>query len=154
DWMNNCLTFHDTMGIEHTWNASEDLTGDLLPEDYMISAMQMKEQMRDPRTKGYMCMLMDIDEFEIKLEQAMENQPEYLQQVLTAFPEVFGGVSGMLPSRDTDHKIDLLPGSTPPFGPLYHMSEKELTPLKEESTCLLQLGHIRRSSSPYGAPIF
>jgi hypothetical protein len=34
------------------------------------------------------------------------------------------------------------------------MSEDELEPLHEELTNLMKAGHIRGSSSPYGAPIF
>src|SRR5215475_5552167 len=34
------------------------------------------------------------------------------------------------------------------------MSEKELGLLKEELERLLKLGHIRPSTSPYGAPVF
>ncbi|CUS06627.1 unnamed protein product, partial [Tuber aestivum] len=30
-----------------------------------------------------------------------------------------------------DHRIDLIPGSTPPFGPIYPISEKERKALRE-----------------------
>ena len=36
DWKNNILTFTDETGETHTWNAFEDYTGELLPEDYFL----------------------------------------------------------------------------------------------------------------------
>src|SRR5215472_5928937 len=66
----------------------------------------------------------------------------------------FPGVHGMPPKRSTDHCIDLVPGAQPPKHRTYHMSEKELELLKAELTHLLELGHIRPSMSPYGAPVF
>ena len=48
----------------------------------------------------------------------------------------------------------MVPGAEPPFGSIYHMSPRELELLKGELTKLLKLGHIRQSTSPFGAPIF
>ena len=84
----------------------------------------------------------------------MDGKPGYLRKALEDHDEVFSGITGMPPSRDQDHKIELLPDSKPPWQPTYHMSEKELGLLKDELARLLKLGHIRRSSSPYGAPVF
>ena len=98
-------------------------------------------------------MLTDIEEFTDALDTAMTNQPEYLRTVLEAYPKVFSGVTNMPPPRPTDHRIELQPGSSPPFLPIYHMSEKELKMLKEELTRLMNLGHIQRSISPYGASL-
>ena len=91
----------------------------------------------------FYCMLTDIEEFTEAVENAMDNQPMYLREVLHAFPRVFSGVMGMPPPRPTDHKIEISPGSAPPFLPIYHMSERELQLLKQELTQLLNLGHIQ-----------
>lgn len=52
-----------------------------------------------------------------------------------------------------DHAIDLEPGKEPPYGPIYSLSEKELTVLREELETLRAAGKIRPSKSPAGAPI-
>jgi len=49
--------------------------------------------------------------------------------------------------------MPLKPDSTPPFGPLYGMSHKELLVLKEYIEENLSKGFIRHSSSPAGAPV-
>lgn len=57
------------------------------------------------------------------------------------------------PHRPYDLSIDLEPGKTPPFGPLYSLSELELKALREWLDENLSKGFIRASQSPAGAPI-
>ncbi|WP_272524698.1 hypothetical protein [Providencia sp. PROV201] len=52
-----------------------------------------------------------------------------------------------------DHRIELIPGSTPPFGPIYPLSEKELKALREFLNEMLRTGKIKRSTSSCAAPI-
>jgi hypothetical protein len=52
-----------------------------------------------------------------------------------------------------DHRIELIEGSVPPFGPIYPLSEKELQTLREYLRKELAAGKIRRFKSPAGAPI-
>ena len=59
----------------------------------------------------------------------------------------------MPPHKPYDHTIPLKPGTSPPFGPLYGMSQKELLILKEYIEENLSRGFIRHSSSPAGAPV-
>lgn len=55
--------------------------------------------------------------------------------------------------RPYDLTIDLLPGTTPPFKPMYGLSPSELEVLKEYIDENLGKGHIRHSKSPAGAPV-
>lgn len=57
------------------------------------------------------------------------------------------------PNREWDHAIDLKEGEQPPWGPIYALSEKELTALREYLDDMLRTGKIRPSKSPAGAPI-
>jgi len=50
-------------------------------------------------------------------------------------------------------KIDLKEGSTPPWGPIYPLSESELQALREWLKEMERTGKIRRSTSPAGSPI-
>ncbi len=57
------------------------------------------------------------------------------------------------PHRDEDHVIELEPGKTPPFGPLYNLSEYELKTLREYIDKNLANRFIRPSKSSAGAPV-
>ena len=52
-----------------------------------------------------------------------------------------------------DHEICTEPGTTPPWGPIYPMSELELKTLREYLDEMIKSGKIRPSHSPAGAPI-
>jgi RNase H-like domain found in reverse transcriptase/Reverse transcriptase (RNA-dependent DNA polymerase)/Integrase zinc binding domain/Integrase core domain/Chromo (CHRromatin Organisation MOdifier) domain/Retroviral aspartyl protease len=57
------------------------------------------------------------------------------------------------PHRPYDHAIELEPGTSPPFGPIYSLSATELHALREYLDENLAKGFIRPSTSPAGAPI-
>jgi hypothetical protein len=52
-----------------------------------------------------------------------------------------------------DHVIPIEEGKTPPFGPIYQLSETELKALKEYIDENLKKGFIRPSTSPAGCPV-
>jgi hypothetical protein len=61
---------------------------------------------------------------------------------------------GKLPEHSKyDHEINLLPGATAPFGPIYPLSERELEALRDYLKPNLDSGKVRRSNSSAGAPI-
>jgi hypothetical protein len=61
---------------------------------------------------------------------------------------------GKLPEHSKyDHEINLLPGTTAPFGPIYPISEKELEALRDYLKPNLESGKVRRSNSSAGATI-
>ena len=55
--------------------------------------------------------------------------------------------------RPYDHRIDLVPGAQPTYGPLYAMSVMELKALRKYLTENLQKGFIRPSTSPVSSPV-
>ena len=57
------------------------------------------------------------------------------------------------PRRSYDHKIELEDGTTPPFGPIYSLSEVEQYALRQFIDENLANHFIRPSQSPSGAPI-
>ena len=71
------------------------------------------------------------------------------------FPTVFRDElpAGLPPQRQIEHVIELEPGKTPPLRGIYPCSPNELTEMKRQLTEMLEKGHIRPSSSPYGAPV-
>ena len=60
---------------------------------------------------------------------------------------------GLPPSREVDHKIELVPGSQPTSRPTFRMSAWELAELKKQLEELVKAGFIQPSKSPFGAPI-
>lgn len=59
----------------------------------------------------------------------------------------------LLSHKATDHAIDLLPGTTPPVGPIYPLARKELEVLKEYIRENLAKGRIRPSQSSAASPV-
>ncbi len=74
-----------------------------------------------------------------------------LKQYADVFPAELP--AGLPPARDVDHRIELVPGSTPQSRPTFRLSGKELEELKKQLTELTAAGFIQPSKSPFGAPI-
>jgi len=52
-----------------------------------------------------------------------------------------------------DHRIELVPGATPPSQPPYRMSPRDLGELRRQLEELIDAGFVRPSKAPYGAPV-
>jgi transposase InsO family protein len=64
------------------------------------------------------------------------------------------GDAAALPGEQAVHEIPLVPGSpTPPYGPLYSLSQTELQTLREYLDKMLARGWIQPSQSAAGAPV-
>ena len=77
------------------------------------------------------------------------------RRTLASFADVFPSElpAGLPPSREVDHRIELIPGAVPPSRPTFRLSEKELIELKVQLEELTKSGFIQSSKSPFGAPI-
>ncbi|KAD3640112.1 hypothetical protein E3N88_29335 [Mikania micrantha] len=74
--------------------------------------------------------------------------------VVCEFPDVFPEkLPGVPPDREVEFTIDLVPGAEPISKAPYRMAPTELKELKEQLEELLDLGFIRPSVSPWGAPV-
>jgi hypothetical protein len=73
-----------------------------------------------------------------------------VEEFMDVFPEE---LPGMLPEREVEFYIDLIPGTAPIAKRPYHMAPTELAELKLQIVELRQKGYIRPSSSPWGAPV-
>lgn len=79
-----------------------------------------------------------------------------LRSLLERYKSVFRSElpDGLPPKRGMDHEIEVEKGSKPPHRPLYQLPPAEQKAAKEYIEKLLSSGKIRRSRSPYGAPLF
>ena len=71
------------------------------------------------------------------------------------FADVFSEsqANTLAPHRPYDLKINLDEGASPPWGPIYSLSQDELRTLREFIEENLRTGFIRPSRSPHGAPV-
>jgi Reverse transcriptase (RNA-dependent DNA polymerase)/Retroviral aspartyl protease len=74
-----------------------------------------------------------------------------LQEFSDCFPEDLP--KGLPPVRFIEHKINLVPGSTPTYKNYNRLSPQDLDELKVHLNDLLDHGFIRAAHSPYGAPV-
>ncbi|KAL3675441.1 hypothetical protein R1sor_025389 [Riccia sorocarpa] len=80
---------------------------------------------------------------------------EYLENVVKEFMDVFPEdlPAGLPPKRRIDHKIEVMPGSTPPCKAPYRLAPHELEECNAQIEEMLEKGFIQPSVSPYGAPV-
>ncbi|GJS66928.1 putative reverse transcriptase domain-containing protein [Tanacetum coccineum] len=70
------------------------------------------------------------------------------------FPEVYPeDLLGILPTRQLEFQIDLVPGAAPVAQALYRLAPSEMKELSNQLKELSDKGFIRPSSSPWGAPV-
>jgi hypothetical protein len=109
-----------------------------------VSSLQLQKSMR----KG--CKLYAILALNKKgVAEGLEHLP-VVKEFADVFPEE---LPGMPPERELEFTIDLKPGIEPIARTPYRMSTPELQELKMQLKELLDLGLIRPSVSPWGAPV-
>jgi hypothetical protein len=79
--------------------------------------------------------------------------PECVQEVLDQFKEVFKTPDSLPPSREYDHTISLLPGTTPVNVRPYRYSPLQKDEIERQVQEMLQAGTITRSVSPFASPV-
>ncbi len=96
-----------------------------------------------------------LDEFEPKEATKLVTSPKCIRQVLEEFLDVMPEElpEDLLPKRQVDHAIEVMPGVAPPAKAPYRMSHEELKKLKVQFEKLFAKGYIKPNKSPYGAPV-
>ncbi|GKA27828.1 putative reverse transcriptase domain-containing protein [Tanacetum coccineum] len=98
--------------------------------------------------KGYELLLAQVTEQESK-EKRLENIP-VIRDFLEVFPEK---LPRLLPPRQVEFHIDLIPGAAPVVRAPYHLAPFEMKDLSKQLQELSEKGFIRPSSSPWGDPV-
>jgi Reverse transcriptase (RNA-dependent DNA polymerase) len=114
----------------------------------LISHQELNQTLTED-DQMYLCTVFETGEL-----LTNQNDPR-IQPLLAEFQDVFPAElpAELPPQRDIDHRIELEPGSRPPWRPIYRMSPLELDTMREELNKLLKNGSIEPSKSPYGAPV-
>src|SRR3984893_10129646 len=118
------------------------------------SSLQFKRLVSQPQVEFGMLFINEIDDSE-RRESGVARVDPRIKVVLEEYKDVFPDdlPGGLPPTRDIDHKIEIIPGSAPPVRAPYRMSVPELDELKKQLNDLLAKGQIRISKSPYRSPV-
>ncbi|XP_038991121.1 uncharacterized protein LOC120114215 [Hibiscus syriacus] len=81
--------------------------------------------------------------------------PDVVSHVLAEFKDVMPVElpKKLPPKREVDHKIELVENTKPPAQAPYRMAPPKLEEMRRQLKDLLDVGYIRPSKSPYGAPV-
>jgi Retroviral aspartyl protease len=87
-------------------------------------------------------------------ETLLENLDPRVRPMIEEYIDVFPAeLTSLPPKRENDHRIELEPGSSPPWKQIYRTSMIENEAMEKELAKLLKIGAIRPSRSPFGAPV-
>ena len=130
DWRHNKITF-DSSPVSTT-----ELTLGLMP------SMSNNDLLDDDTY---------VDLSSADMQKALSVVPHNYHQFIDVFSKAKG--ESLPPHRQSDLKINLIEGSTPPFSGIYRLALPEQITLKNYLDDMLAKGLIRVSSSPAAAPV-
>ena len=147
DWRNNLITFKFHNGSHVTWKANgsckkKELNG-------MCSAKKICSLLRKQRVaeRSFMLVIRDAHHDSQSKSQGSDFILEYADVFPTELPK------RLPPHRHIEHDIILKEGSSPSFQYPYRMSPTQKAEVEKVVKELLDLGYIRPSMSPWGAPV-
>ena len=128
----------------------------IMPSSIQGSGVTQKVKQQMMKEKGPIRKAPPVAETRSKMckEAPVEIRVE-LQGLLKQYEDVFPEQlpKGKPPKRTVEFEIKTEEGLTPPNKPPYWLSPKEHEELQAQIEDLLAQGHIRPSTSPYGAPV-
>ncbi|GKB89085.1 reverse transcriptase domain-containing protein [Tanacetum coccineum] len=86
----------------------------------------------------------------VKVDEPKLSDISVVRDFIEVFPE---DLSGLLPQRQVEFRIDLVPGATPVAKSPYRLAPSEMQELSAQLQELQDKGFIRPSHSPWGAPV-
>lgn len=157
DWTAGTVEFATPSGARVVLH-SQRFWKHLDTSDYMSGTQLQAAQQADLIDFSWLCLLQHADleagwsASELAAE-AVERLRRINEEYADVFQEVLPPFKPGQPAHGVKHQIDTVPGSEPPCMRPYRMSEEEYAELKRQLQRALELGTIRPSTSPYGAPV-
>ena len=158
----NIITSNETPAIVNNAATPIPLCGMIqIAEDApisLISALEFERAIRTSDATTYLCVFRAIDDDYTGSKQLVKD-PKFAEKIkayaVSKFPQLFPDeLPRELPPNDRlHHPIDLTPAHKIPPRKLYRQSEDELKETKRQIYEYLDAGHIRPSSSAFGAPV-
>jgi hypothetical protein len=99
---------------------------------------------------------MCVDESNVKSKaKGVKFWPFCISNTINTFLDVLMNkfLKHLLPFRNVDHNIEVVPSFTPPFKSPYKFNKRQLKNIKVQINDLMEWGYIRPSKLPYGSPI-
>ena len=127
-----------------------------MPSSIQQSGQTTKTKLQQMKEKGPIRKAPPIKETRAKMcREAPAAICGQLEQLLQEYEDLFPAQlpKGRPPKRAVEFEIHTEEGAVPPNKPPYRLSPKEHEELQAQIDDLLAQGHIRPSSSPYGAPV-
>lgn len=143
DWRAKCLEFSTSEGTVCLRGHESNST-----DCFMINSIQLQSLCKQQA-------ITHIVQICATTEEATFNSPvpEIVQQVIDAFPDVFGEPTGLPPRRPCDHCIPLIPGAQPVTVRPYRHKPEHKDEIEKQVMEMLKAGIIQRSSSPFSSPV-
>ncbi|MCO5604040.1 hypothetical protein L7F22_058197 [Adiantum nelumboides] len=115
----------------------------------IVSHVSLQKSMKS-NLFAYMIFAQESKQHELSVEQ--KDQQEFLNSFKDCFVNEIP--KELPPSRgEDDHKIELIPGSSPPNRPPYRVSYAQQEEILTQVNELLEKGLVRPSSSPFCSPV-
>ena len=125
----------------------------------LVSAVEFMRHSRSSHAQLFICVFRSLEQLNAHIDPNDTDTARFADhvktQALTQFPTLFPSeLPSELPPPDRlRHPIDLTPNHKIPPRKLYRQSENELRETKRQIYEYLDAGHIRPSSSSFGAPV-
>lgn len=128
---------------------------DIVPVIQCMSAKKLRKSViREQVAYIFKLELQDEENKEGKQQEQKSKLPRPIAKLIEQFHELFPDeIKELPPYRGVECEIALEPGTKPTSKAPYRMTTLELSELKKQLQELLELGFIRPSVSPFGAPI-
>ena len=172
-WSEHQLTFESEYCMKHclpTFESIEDSSSSspsqktfpvetsAKPSVSIIDAAAFARNMKNKDNKAYLIFIneiLDLAAVNETTRASSDKTAEMVPKKYHDFLDVFSKskANKLSPHRASDHRIPLVEGAAPPYGPIYGLSTEELKTLAEYIKENLANGFIRPSTSPAGAPV-
>ena len=171
DWVLRHITYHPTVLRESIPTTFAGMSASMTPAPgntvlppsappsiSLINAEAFMRATKLPGSQSFRVHLSDLSDSASARKAKLAEEPIDLSHIPSEyhdFADVFSEAHAntLAPHRPYDLKINLEEGSSPPWGPIYSLSQSELLALREFIEENLRIGFIRPSRSPHGAPV-